>query len=155
MDKRVPAAIAPVGLAAQVEAIALEHAAVDRLLAAHLDAVMACDFAAALRAFDAFADALRAHLASEERLLLPRLDAVAAPHWASRVYQLEHDRIRLLLNHQRTRLVHAAAPVADAAAGRARALALIDAIHPLRHLLEHHQQREEQALFPELVAAAG
>ena len=142
-------------LAALVDASEQEHAALDVLLAAHLDAVMAGDFGTALSRFDAFAGQLRTHLAVEERLLFPRLSrGVAAPRWGAHVYRAEHDRIRLLLAHQRARLACAAAtPLADPAVRRARSLAIVDAAHPLRAVLEHHQQREEQGLFPELRAA--
>lgn len=138
-----------------IDGAALEHTALDGLLWGHLDAVIAGDFATALVRFDAFAVQLRMHLAIEERLLLPRLARTTpAPRWGAHVYRAEHDRIRLLLAHQRARLACAAVtPAFDASARRARSLAILDAARPLRAVLEHHQQREERGLFAELSGA--
>jgi iron-sulfur cluster repair protein YtfE (RIC family) len=145
------AALAVTPLADALAELAVEHETLEALLAAHLDRVVAGDFAAALQRFDAFASRLRAHLRREEATLFPALAQHPAPRWPLRVYQAEHDRLRLLLCRHRRRLeAPAAAAAEDPIRRRAEALALIDAIHPLRHVLEHHQQREHSGLFAEL-----
>lgn len=130
--------------------IASEHDALDALMATHLDRLLAGDLAAALETFDAFAQALCDHMACEEQALFPRLAALPAPRWKVGVYQAEHDRLRLLAAGQRERLVDAAREGGCGAQLRARILALLDAAHPLRHVLDHHQQREASGLLAEL-----
>lgn len=142
-------------LATTLQDLDREHQALESLLGAHLDRLIAGDFAAALACFDVFAMRLREHLAREESVLFPALATVPAPRWSVQVYLAEHDRLRLLLNKQRGRLAGATStPVADPKARRTRSLSLLDAAHSLRHVLEHHQQRETGALFVELAGHA-
>ena len=71
--------------------------------------------------------------------------------WAARVYLLEHERIALLAEEYTARVqavVHH--PPQDEAARRRAVLMLIDAAHALRHVLEHHHEREHSALAHEL-----
>jgi sugar diacid utilization regulator len=64
---------------------------------------------------------------------------------SSEVYLAEHRKLESLLQHIQTqwqaRPVHLAEPT--------QRLALLHALHPLRHVLEHHCEREEQALHIE------
>ncbi len=138
-------------LAATLQSLDKEHQTLESLLGAHLDRVIAGDFAAALACFDVFAMRLRDHLAREESMLFPVLATLPAPRWGVQVYLAEHDRLRLLLNKHRGRLTGArSSPAADPKARRARSLSLLDAAHSLRHVLEHHQQRETDTMFVEL-----
>lgn len=130
--------------------LAAEHDALGALMAAHLDRLLAGDLGAALETFDAFAQALCDHMACEEQVLFPQLAALPAPRWKVGVYQVEHDRLRLLLAGQRERLAAAARDGGCGAELRVRILALLDAAHPLRHVLDHHQQREASGLLREL-----
>ena len=88
---------------------------------------------------------------AENRHLLPLLDACSAPRWGGHVYRAEHDKLLALARSYAQTLDRACqdAP-SDAEGARRRALALIDAAHPLRHVLEHHEQREEQGMLLEL-----
>lgn len=130
---------------------AAEHDELERLLAEHLDHTIAGDFVDAQDSFAAFALRLRAHLAGEETELFPRLAAHPSPRWPLRVYAAEHERLRLLLDRHAARLARVAAqPAAEPRSRRRQSLALLDALHSLRHVLEHHQQREALALFREV-----
>lgn len=129
-----------------------QHAALDAQLHAHLLDLVGGDFAAALQRFDAWRSGIAAHIAIENTRLLPHVPAGA--RWAARVYLLEHERITLLADEYRERLQAAAcaAPTTEQAR-REAVLALLDAAHALRHVLEHHHAREEQALAQELPEA--
>jgi hypothetical protein len=73
---------------------------------------------------------------------------------AARLYLLEHERITLLADEYAERLdALLARPPRSQRARRQAVLALLDAAHALRHLIEHHHQREEMALAHELPAA--
>lgn len=127
------------------------HAPLDAQLHAHLLALVGGDFAAALAHFDAWHQATLAHIELENTRLLPQVPAGA--RWAARVYLLEHERIALLADEYHAQLqASAAQPPPDEGARRAAVLALLDAAHALRHVLEHHHAREEQALAQELPA---
>jgi len=131
-----------------------DHAALETQLLAVLDALIALRPARAAAAFARFAALLDAHFAAEESELLPRLAALPAPRWPPALYLAEHAKLRQLCARYTETLAAAAARTpATAALRRRQALDLIDALHPLRHVLEHHQQREEQGLLAELEAA--
>ena len=67
------------------------------------------------------------------------------------MYVAEHERIALLAQEHAARLAQVlASPPGEGAPQRRAALWLIDAAHPLRHVLEHHHQREEGTLALEL-----
>lgn len=131
-----------------------DHAALETQLLAVLDALIALRPARAAAAFARFAALLDAHFAAEESELLPRLAALPAPRWPPALYLAEHAKLRqLCARYAQTLAAAIAAAPATAPRRRRQALNLIDALHPLRHVLEHHQQREDQGLLPELGAA--
>ncbi|MCO5116367.1 MAG: hypothetical protein H6927_07100 [Burkholderiaceae bacterium] len=129
-----------------------EHHRLDALLRAHLLAVVGQDFAGAQQKFVRWHRGLLRHIEIENTRLLPHVPAGA--RWDARIYLLEHERIALLAQEHAARMAALAqrAPRGEPARRRA-ALALLDAAHALRHLLEHHHQREEMALAHELPAA--
>ena len=130
-----------------------EHHQLDAQLHAHLLDVIGGDFAAALRHLADWRLALARHIEIENTQLLPHVPEGA--RWAARVYLVEHDRIALLADEYQDKVRAAAqAPAAaDERTRRERILALVDAAHALRHVLEHHHEREHTALAHELPAA--
>lgn len=126
-----------------------QHERLDALLHAHLLAVAGADFASALRHLQQWHEGLREHIAIENTRLLPHVPAGA--RWAARVYLLEHDRIALLAEEYQARVQAVAEQPPQDESGRRRAvLMLLDAAHALRHVLEHHHEREHSALAHEL-----
>ncbi|HEX7368969.1 MAG TPA: hypothetical protein VF284_01635 [Rhodanobacteraceae bacterium] len=128
---------------------AREHRELDRLLREHLLQLVGGDFPTAQLAFDRWWTALVEHVRVEETQLFPRIPQSA--RWSSRLYELEHQRIQSLA-HEYAQLLLAVVihPPQGEPARRAAVLALLDRAHPLRHVLEHHNQREETALADEL-----
>jgi hypothetical protein len=126
-----------------------QHAHIEALLTDHLLEVVGGDFAQAQRLFAQWHGALQTHIHIENTALLPHVPTSA--HWAATVYLREHERIALLAEEyaQRLQLVlhH---PPRDALAQRRASLYLLDAIHALRHVIEHHHERENTALAHEL-----
>ena len=126
-----------------------EHARIGVLLHAHLLDLIGADFAGALQHFQRWQQALKHHIDIENTQLLPHIPARA--RWPARMYLLEHERIMLLADEYLLKLRHIAQhPPIDTTGQRRAILDLLDAIHALRHLLEHHHQREEIALANEL-----
>ncbi|SDM46577.1 hypothetical protein SAMN05428957_106104 [Oryzisolibacter propanilivorax] len=130
-----------------------QHECLDALLHAHLLDVVGGDFASALDRLRQWRAGLAEHIEIENTLLLPHVPEGA--RWAARVYLVEHDRIALLADEYQDKVRAAAqAPAAaDERTRRERILALVDAAHALRHVLEHHHEREHTALAHELPAA--
>ena len=130
-----------------------EHQRIDALLQAHLLDVVGGDFKSAQRRLARWRQALARHIEIEHTRLLPQLPEGA--RWGARVYRLEHERIVLLADEYAARVQAAAVRAPQGRQARRRAvLDLLDAAHSLRHLLEHHHQREEMALAHELPEAA-
>lgn len=126
-----------------------EHRRLDHLLRTHLLAVVGADFASAHDKLARWQRALLRHIDIENTRLL--LHVPAGARWDARVYRLEHERIALLADEYAARVrAVAARPPRGERARRMAALSLLDAAHSLRHLLEHHHQREEMALANEL-----
>lgn len=118
-------------------------------LHAHLLDVVGGDFGRARQRLQKWRHSLARHIDTEENLLLPHVPDSA--RWAARVYRLEHERIMLLADAYAVRIDAVAAhPPHSERSRREAVMALLDAVHPLRHLLEHHHQREEMALANEL-----
>ena len=84
-----------------------------------------------------------AHIAREEHAVLPNLPA--QPRWHAAVYLAEHHKLQSLLQELVTRFDDTPAHSRNATLQ----LALLDAMHPFCHVLEHHVEREEKALFIE------
>lgn len=126
-----------------------QHERLDAQLHAHLLDVVGADFGGALQRLLAWRQELNRHTEIENTRLLPHVPEGA--RWAARVYLLEHERIALLADEyeQRVRAVVAQPPQGEQAR-RAAVLALLDGAHALRHVLEHHNERENIALAHEL-----
>ncbi len=126
-----------------------QHTHIEAMLTQHLLDVVGGDFVQAQQQFVRWFAALQQHIAIENEQLLPHVPEGA--RWAAKVYRLEHDRIALLADEyaQRLQLVLDKPPV-DALAQRRASLYLLDAIHALRHVIEHHHEREHTALAHEL-----
>lgn len=129
-----------------------EHQQLEDALHAHLLAVVAGDFDRAQQLLEPWRAALARHIDIEDTHLLPHVPEGA--RWQARVYRLEHERIAELADEYGARVAAMARRQrADRQARCEASLKLLDAAHALRHLLEHHHQREEMALAHELPIA--
>lgn len=130
-----------------------QHQRLDAQLHAHLLHLIGGDFARALAQLEQWRAGLAEHIEIENTRLLPHVPANA--RWAARVYLLEHERIALLADEHLERVRSAArqAPLPDGTPRREAILALLDGAHALRHVVEHHHEREHTALAHELPAA--
>ena len=129
-----------------------QHERLEALLHAALMDIVGADFDAALTRLQRWRADLAQHIEIENTQLLPHLPEGA--RWGARMYLLEHDRIALLADEYLEKLQSVALqPPQDELARRGTVLMLIDAAHALRHVLEHHHEREHQGLAQELPLA--
>lgn len=156
--------------------ILADHREREELLLLHQEALIEQDLALALARYEEFLLLLRAHVGMENRDVLPLHAQVQQPRWRTQVYALEHDKILELAEmlHERLRKAttdpavmfcgeetrphagNAAAAalddvVADPGPARRRwIIRLLDDERTLKNVLEHHEEREEKGLLPEL-----
>lgn len=130
------------------------HRQLAQLLQIHQEALLVGDMTLALNVFDLFTEALQKHLDVEGNILLPlHRSLVTSARWSLLVYEKEHDKLQRMAERVRHDLL-ALAALRD----RARRIAILSALEyqgSFKAVMEHHEQREEQALLPELDAFAG
>ncbi len=124
------------------------HEELRAALRAHQEAVAAGDLEAARTAWDRFHARLDAHSRAEDELLLPRLAAGGPTSVGGGVelFDREHRKLRRLAAAAHRR-IH------DAAVGElppGLRVDWIEALHVLKELLAHHDERERAALHPVL-----
>ncbi|CAM2064679.1 Hemerythrin domain-containing protein [Sulfidibacter corallicola] len=124
------------------------HVQMAELFLRHQEALLDRDWPGASSALARFREGLLLHMEHEEGLLLPLMArAGKVERWPARVYLGEHEKLRRLLARATTQLE--ALPQATGRRDENRALlALLDFETTFKHLCEHHEQREEMALFP-------
>jgi len=131
------------------EALREEHSELLETLLAHQEALVRGDLASARDLAGELHEALEAHARHEEERLLPVLEKGGG--WSRigepRFYRDEHEKLRAMA----AEIIEATAALDrdDPAVHREIAL-LIDREHGFRTLMEHHHEREERGLFPDI-----
>jgi hemerythrin-like domain-containing protein len=125
------------------------HAALDELFYLHQEALLALDIPQALARLQDYQRALCRHMADEEELLLPlyRERAGPIPGGAPTLFLVEHQKMLQLLTgfqEQLTVLVEAPSDL------KRQVLRLLDQESMFKHLVEHHDLREQNILYPTL-----
>lgn len=125
-------------------ALSEQHTSLAQLFARHQEALVTRAWARAARLLDSYQRRLLHHIGLEERYLLPCCPTQKlAGQWPASVYAAEHRRIEDLLQRQITRLAKARRH----GVSTTRLIALLDEEKTLKHLVEHHHEREDLALF--------
>lgn len=126
------------------------HAKLDELFLRHQEALVARQYERALTFLDTYEQGLRTHIHHEEQKLLPlyeqRRNSVAiSPSVAANVFSAEHARMVQILGDVRV----AVAKIAEAKDPTIQALIdLLDFECTFKRLVEHHNTREHNVLYP-------
>ena len=125
------------------------HADLHDHFAVHRDYVVGLEFGRALEALERFEAELRRHMEVEERHILPLYERRVGHVLGGdpQFFYLEHKNILRNIDAAKEELRRLAA---DPKAGRRQAHEFIDREGILRHLLEHHDLRERNVLYPKL-----
>jgi len=128
------------------------HGGLHESFARHRDLVVGLEFAKALEALEGFERELRAHMDDEERHILPlyeeRVGRVAGGD--PQFFWLEHKNLLRNLDTAKAAL----RPLAgDPKAGRRQAHEFLHTETLFMQILEHHELREKNILYPQLDAA--
>jgi hemerythrin-like domain-containing protein len=125
------------------------HAELRERFAVHRDLVVGLEFARALEELGRFERELRVHMEAEEAWVLPlyreRVGRVAGGD--PELFLLEH---RNILRNLETAKESLRRLVEDPQAGRRQAHEFLDQEWMLHHLIEHHDLREKNTLYPTL-----
>lgn len=112
----------------------------------HQECLLFGDDTSAHQAFVAFTDYLMQHMQFENEVVLTAMQAVESDlHWKLSLYHKEHLKIEQLLAKLQKKLQGY-----YALQGRVKRLALLEVLddeQTFKHVMEHHEQREEKDLF--------
>jgi hemerythrin-like domain-containing protein len=125
------------------------HAELREWFAVHRDHVVGLEFPQALEALQRFEGELRRHMEMEEQVLLPLYEARVGHVTGGdpEFFRLEHRNILRNLDAAKAKLRDL---IADPKAGRRQAHEFLDQEGILQHLLNHHDLRERNVLYPRL-----
>jgi hemerythrin-like domain-containing protein len=124
------------------------HRELDELFFRHQRALLDFNFRGALERLSAYEAALLEHMRHEEELLLPLYAERVTPGrgGGADFFLLEHAKMRRHLAHFREQLPQ----LAELPEPSRALLKLLDQETTYKHLVEHHDLREERHLYPAL-----
>jgi hemerythrin-like domain-containing protein len=123
-----------------------QHDTLVDLFASHQEALLDRRWTEAAGLLEEYDRRLRRHMRVEEEHLLSRCEHAQAVRWPAKVYRAEHRRIEQLMERAAEHLTNAQRREITPAV----LLSLLDEERTLKHLVEHHHEREEKGLFGEL-----
>jgi hemerythrin-like domain-containing protein len=127
------------------------HRQLDHYMGLHQECLLEQQLELALSSHDLLQRGLELHIEVENTQLFPAYEQwLTDGRWPLLVYQKEHEQLLKMLTKSR-------AMVADLSGSgsklRQQILALLDYQRSLKNVVEHHEEREEQGMLPELDAA--
>jgi hypothetical protein len=131
------------------------HQELDELFLLHQEAVVLAKFEPAVELLGCFGELHQFHMDFENEKLIPALTELGDPgRWPASLYSSEHDKVQELLKKTEGRLLslrdNRLSGKATGKAMRRGIIALLDEQKTLKGVCEHHQEREQVGLLPEL-----
>lgn len=125
------------------------HRLLEELLLEHQEALIGLDFESAARALAEYRAELQVHMVVEEELVIPAFERlqVEIRGGGAHFYKLEHQKLHELLE----RIERELAALAQRDVQRSReVIPLLKQELSFEHVMEHHETRENYALYPTL-----
>lgn len=131
--------------------IAQCHHVLDEIFLLHQETVLFGRFDNAILLFNSYKELHDLHKTFEDEKLIPKFNELGNHgRWPASLYKLEHDKIRDLMEKTENDLVRLAEiPPDNRSLGR-NIISFLDREKTFKGYCEHHQDREEQGLLPEL-----
>jgi len=131
--------------------LAEAHRELNALFRRHQEALVLRETPQALAALHEFRAALGAHMRAEDEVLLPLYEQVGGSVEGGRPEQFDAEHRKIAADIERianTLKILAAQPTIEPA----EVIELLDEEYRFKHLMDHHERREEKFLFPRLDA---
>ena len=133
------------------EAITHCHQGLDEFFLLHQEAVLLGNFADASQLLDCFKELHHLHMRFEDETLIPKLAELGDKgRWPAFLYTAEHAKIQELLEKATANLELLSNNKLSGNDLRRGIITLLDNEKILKGVCEHHQEREETGILPEL-----
>ena len=133
------------------EAITHCHQGLDEFFLLHQEAVLLGKFDDASQILNCFKDLHNLHMRFEDELLIPKLAELGDKgRWPAFLYTAEHAKIQELLEKTTANLQFLSNNQLSGNDLRRGIITLLDNEKILKGVCEHHQEREEAGILPEL-----
>ncbi|MCP4001893.1 MAG: hypothetical protein GY727_13375 [Gammaproteobacteria bacterium] len=133
------------------EAITLCHQGLDEYFLLHQEAVLLGKFDDASQILNCFKVLHNLHMRFEDELLIPKLtDLGDKGRWPAFLYTAEHAKIQELLEKTTRNLQLLSNKQLEGNSLRRSIIAFLDNEKVFKGVCEHHQEREEAGILPEL-----
>jgi len=134
-----------------VELIHKQHIELRELFMRHQEYLLQGKFEDAIEQLEQFSACLEAHMELEENYLFPEFARIERKsRWDVELYETEHVKIRRMHEHIVAELEWLHAEQLGASDRRRNIIALLDKEKTCKGMLEHHEDREEDAMLREL-----
>ena len=133
------------------EVIAQCHQELDELFLQHQEAILLEKFDAATQLLSCFKELHELHRGFEDKQLIPTLDGLVNQRlWPASLYTYEHAKIQELLEETEKNLLSLSKSQLSNQDLRREIIVFLDMEKTFKGLCEHHQEREEKGMLPEL-----
>ena len=127
------------------------HQGLDELFLLHQEAVLVGRFDEAIRLLNCFKDLHHLHMGFEDDQLIPKLKGLDdRGRWPASLYTDEHAKVKELMGKTEESLRALGNGQLSNKNLRRKIIALLDQEKTFKGLCEHHQEREEAGILPEL-----
>ena len=133
------------------EVIARCHQGLDELFLLHQEAVLLGRFDDAIQLLNCFKELHHLHMGFEDEKLIPGLYGLGdRGRWPASLYRDEHAKVQDLMVKTENNLLSLSKSQLSGKDLRRVVIAFLDRERTFKGLLEHHQEREEAGILPEL-----
>lgn len=133
------------------EVITQCHHVLDEIFLLHQETVLLGRFDDAVLLFNSYSELHDLHKTFEDEILIPKFSEIGNHgRWPASLYMLEHDKILDLMEKTENYLIQLGDLQPDSRNLRRNIIAFLDREKTFKGYCEHHQDREEQGLLPEL-----
>jgi len=133
------------------EVIVRCHQELNELFLLHQEAVLLGNFDDAILLMDCFRELHHLHMSFEDESLIPGLDGLGERgRWPASLYRDEHAKVQELMGKTENNLLLLSKGQLSNKALRREIIAFLDREKTFKGLCEHHQEREEAGMLPEL-----
>jgi hypothetical protein len=133
------------------DVIAQCHQGLDEFFLLHQEAVLIGKFDDAIQLLNCFKELHHIHMTFEDKQLIPKLEELGdRGRWPASLYSSEHNKIQELLQKAEDRLLALKKSHLGGKIIRRDIITFIENEKVFKGVCEHHQEREEAGLLPEL-----